>query len=424
MVPFDPLALAAQQLASDRAKTARFPGLFERKVRRMSTSPLAFLRGAAPLFYTLLAERPELAEGPDGEGWLTGDMHLENFGAYRPDPRSFGESATKKEKFDNLATFNLNDFDDAVVGPFRFDVLRLTTSLILAGRELGADGVRVLELCDALLGAYVKAAFASSRLPDAPIPVRALVEQVRTRSRTKLLDGRTRVERAGRRFVRDDPDRYRELPKAIQREVPRAFARYVKSLNPAERPEEPGALEVIDSVLRVAGTGSLGGLRIAVLVRGKQGREGGWIFDMKEQGDPSAAALVGKLDMDPALRVVTALRASLEHPPRMLGTTRLGRTSMFVRRLAPQEDKLALCRVNRYGDMQPAIHHDDLGSLAAYLGALLGKAHRRGARVRPKRPWNPGECARIVDHAIVIAGIHEAMYLAICKIERGILART
>jgi uncharacterized protein (DUF2252 family) len=423
MIPFESLALARRQLASDRAKTARFPGLFERKVQRMSTSPLAFLRGAAPLFYTLLAERPELATGPDGEGWLTGDMHLENFGAYRPDPRSFSETRTKKEKRANLATFNLNDFDDAIIGPFRFDVLRLTTSLILGGRELGADGVRVLELCDALLTAYVKAAFGVSRMPEPPQPVRLLIEQVRARSRRKLLDGRTHVERGERRFSRDDPDRYRELPKAIQREVPRAFARYVESLDPAERPEQASALEVKDSVLRVAGTGSLGGLRIAVLVRGKGERDGGWIFDMKEQGDPSAAILVGKPNMDPARRVVTALRASLEHPPRMLGTTRLGRTSMFVRRLAPQEDKLALNQINRYGDVEPAIHHEDLAPLASYLGALLGRAHRRGAHVRPKKRWTASECAQIVDHAIVIAGIHEAMYLAICKIERGLLAR-
>jgi hypothetical protein len=107
----------------------------------------------------------------------------------------------------------------------------------------------------------------------------------------------------------------------------------------------------------------------------------------------------------------------------MLGTTRLGRTSMFVRRLAPQEDKLALNQINRYGDVEPAIHHEDLAPLASYLGALLGRAHRRGAHVRPKKRWTASECAQIVDHAIVIAGIHEAMYLAICKIERGLLAR-
>src|SRR6202041_2803849 len=143
--------------ARDRQKTAPFRGLFERKLRRMSASPLAFLRGAAPLFYLILAEPPFLAEGPEGEGWLTGDMHLENFGAYRPDPHSFG----KGDDGDRRATFDLNDFDDAIVGPLRFDVLRLTTSLILGGRELGADGVMTLELCDRLLDAYARAAFGS-----------------------------------------------------------------------------------------------------------------------------------------------------------------------------------------------------------------------------------------------------------------------
>ena len=35
--------------------------------------------------------------------------------------------------------FDLNDFDDAIIGPLYYDVLRLSTSLILGGRELGAD---------------------------------------------------------------------------------------------------------------------------------------------------------------------------------------------------------------------------------------------------------------------------------------------
>lgn len=49
----------------------------------MLASPHAFLRGAAPLFYEILAARPDLAAGPPGEGWIVGDMHLENVGAYR-----------------------------------------------------------------------------------------------------------------------------------------------------------------------------------------------------------------------------------------------------------------------------------------------------------------------------------------------------
>src|ERR1700678_91454 len=112
MIPLDPSALARFQLQRDRAATKSVKGLFEHKLDRMSVSPLAFLRGAAPLFYEVLKARPELAKGPPGEGWLTGDMHLENFGAYRPDhatpdgPNGHAPSAV----------FDLNDFDDAIVG--------------------------------------------------------------------------------------------------------------------------------------------------------------------------------------------------------------------------------------------------------------------------------------------------------------------
>jgi uncharacterized protein (DUF2252 family) len=420
MIPIDPLELARRQLASDREKTAAFRGLFERKLRRMSASPLAFLRGAAPLFYAILHDRPFLAEGPEGEGWLTGDMHLENFGAYRPDPHSYGAS----EEGDARATFDLNDFDDAIVGPLRFDVLRLTTSLILGGRELGADGVTTLQLCDRLLDAYTRTAFGSGRLPTRPGPVRKLVQQVRARTRKRLLEGRTLRTGKLRRFVRDDPDdRYRDLPRAVRNELPRAFARYVTTLARQERPADPSALEVEDGALRIAGTGSLGSLRVAVLVRGKGGRDGGWIFDLKEQGDPSASILLGKPLGDPATRVVTAVRACLAHPPRMLGTTTLGGRSMFVRRLAPQEDKLELTRTNSHGDVEHAIHHEDLGPLAEYLGALLGRAHRRGARRPLGKAWSHAARKGIVLRAITIAGLHEAVYLSICKLEHAYLAR-
>ncbi len=394
MLPFDPVALARDQLEGDRARTARFPGLFERKIARMSVSPLAFLRGAAPLFYRMLAARPALAEGPGGEGWLAGDLHLENFGAYRPDKTA-----------EDGATFNLNDFDDAVVGPFRLDVLRLTTSLILGGRELGAGGTRALELCDRLLAAYSASAAGASHVPPVPRPVRTLIEQVERRSRVELLDARTVLRQGERRFVRGE--RYRDLPKTVVSKVPAAFLRYAAELDEKERPSKH-ELEIVDVALRIAGTGSLGGLRVAVLVRGKGGRDGGWVFDMKEQGVPSAATLLGKPRMDPATRVVTAIEACLAHPPRMLGTTKLLGLSMFVRRLAPQEDKLDLTR----------IRDSDLDPLAAYLGALLGAAHRRGASKKPIKAWSPAERDRIVDHAITIAGVHEATYLALCKLAR------
>lgn len=406
MLAFDPVLLAKRQLAGDRAKTARFPGLYERKIARMSASPLAFLRGAAPLFYEILSKRPDLARGPAGEGWLTGDLHLENFGAYRPDHGSYDNPAPRTGKnAAPVATFNLNDFDDAIQGPWRFDVLRLTTSLVLGGRELGADGTRALELSYRLLDAYVASAFGRPRPVPIPRPVRALVEQVAERSRAALLDGRTEIRKGKRKLVRGE--RYLDLPASVLDKVPAAFAKYAAGLLPeAERPSKD-ELTILDAALRVAGTGSLGGLRVAVLVQGKGGPDGSWLFDMKEQGVPSASVLLGKPKLDPALRVVTAIEACLEHPPRMIGTTKLGGLSLFVRRLSPQEDKLDLTH----------LRDQDLNALATYLGSLVGAAHKRG-RKKEAKPWTAAECDGIVDRAIAIAGLHEATYLALCKLTR------
>ena len=79
---------------------------------------------------------------------------------------------------------------------------------------------------------------------------------------------------------------------------------------------------------------------------------------------------------------------------------------MFARRLAPQEDKLDLVRI------APA----ELGAIAAYLGSLLGRAHRRGATKMPRRPWTREEQDALLDRALCMAGIHEAAYLAMCKL--------
>ncbi len=401
----DVRVLVDRQLEDDRARTRRFPALLTRKLDRMTSSPLAFLRGSAPLFYAMLAARPELAEGPPGEGWIVGDLHLENYGAYRPDSLSDGNHGTERKR---SALFDLNDFDDTLVGPWRLDVLRLTTSLLLGGRELGASGVVALALVDRLVDAWSAAVFDDEPLGNPPAPVEALLQQVHSRTRAALLDARTEVVRGRRRFVRGP--RYADLPATTLRALPRAFERYLDSVAEGDRPE--GSFEILDAALRIAGTGSLGSLRIAVLVEGKGGPNGAWIFDLKEQGTPSASAILRVPDLEPAARVCTGFRACIEHPPRVMGTTRLGRSSMFGRRLAPQEDKLELARI-RAADLEP---------LAAHLGALLGHAHRRGATKPARSRWSRSDRDELRRSAVTLAGLHEAVYLALCERARRLLS--
>ncbi len=400
MPHIDVTELVRTQLARDEVRCARYPGLFEHKVERMRPSPLAFLRGSAPLFYSILRSEPDLARGPSGKGWITGDLHLENFGAYRP--ASFAEEVEKKHAARENVVFDLNDFDEAVIGPWYLDVLRLATSFLLAGRELSASGADVIELAEALIESHAEHACAERSLPKTPRPIEELLAAVAGRSRARLLGARTKVVHGKRKFVRGP--RYRDIPTAIEQQVRASFAKYTEHLPPHEELSREQT-EILDVAFRVAGTGSLGSFRVGVLTKGKGGQDGAWIFDVKEQGNPCAEALLGRQTLRGAARVVAAIECSLARPPRSLGTTKLAGRSMLVRRLTPQEDKLMLSKL-RSADLLP---------LARYLGALTGTAHRRGATSPPKKPWNKVERGQVIEHAITFAGLHEAAYLAMCR---------
>jgi len=89
----------------------------------------------------------------------------------------------------------------------------------------------------------------------------------------------------------------------------------------------------------------------------------------------------------------------------MLATSVLGSIGLVVRRLAPQEDKLNLRQLKE----------SDLPPLAAYLGALLGRAHARGSAQTHRTPWSKSEQSELLGHAVALAGLHEAIYLALCQ---------
>jgi uncharacterized protein (DUF2252 family) len=154
----------------------------------------------------------------------------------------------------------------------------------------------------------------------------------------------------------------------------------------------------------VAGTGSLGVLRVALLAHGKGAPDKHWIFDLKEQREASAARLAGASALSPAERVLTAFRACVAPLPRLLGTSRLASSELLVRRLTPQEDKLALRQ------LEPEM----LGPLALYLGALVGTAHARGATQKTDAAWTQDEQNDLLRRAARMASLHEAIYLEWC----------
>jgi uncharacterized protein (DUF2252 family) len=390
-----PVELAKWQLSSDRERMAKTPWLFQHKVSRMLASPFAFLRGAAPLFYEVLKTDRGLASGPGGDGWITGDLHLENFGCYRVDPVWHG----------SRVVFDVNDFDDATVAPWRWDMTRLGTSLLLAARGLGLSGSASLDLLGELLDTHRRHARSVEAAPPEVPRIQRLVEGASAVSHAALLARRTSGHGEKRRFVRGD--HYRSISRALRLQVERAFARYAQAL-PQELLPAAGTFQVQDVAFRIAGTGSLGSKRFGILVHGKGGKDGAWMFDMKEQGEPSSSVLVNPPGDEGAVRVVQALRTCLAKPPLLAGVTTVGGRSMLVRRLAPQEEKLSLQGATA----------EELGPIVRLLAYHAAGVHRRGAK--GKRPrWTDKDVARLVSNVVTLTGLHEATYLAYCALTRA-----
>src|SRR5690348_11234378 len=98
------------------------PAAFRRKFRKMASSAFAFYRGSASLFYADMTGRyadDAFLTPQTSRVWIHGDLHAENFGTYM--------------NAEGVLVFNVNDFDEAYVGPFLWDLRRLCASIALLG---------------------------------------------------------------------------------------------------------------------------------------------------------------------------------------------------------------------------------------------------------------------------------------------------
>jgi uncharacterized protein (DUF2252 family) len=107
-------------LATLRAQDeGRLKELLPIRYGRMLQSPFTFYRGAAAVMAADLARTPDSGLHVQA----CGDCHLMNFGGFATPERNI--------------VFDINDFDETVPAPWEWDVKRLVTSFVLAGRSQG-----------------------------------------------------------------------------------------------------------------------------------------------------------------------------------------------------------------------------------------------------------------------------------------------
>jgi uncharacterized protein (DUF2252 family) len=101
----------------EASNAGRLPELIPIRIGRMLQSPFAFMRGSS----ALMAHDLSLLPHSGIQVWACGDCHLLNFGLFATAERNL--------------IFDLNDFDEAHPAPWEWDVKRLATSFVLAGRD-------------------------------------------------------------------------------------------------------------------------------------------------------------------------------------------------------------------------------------------------------------------------------------------------
>jgi uncharacterized protein (DUF2252 family) len=337
----------------------REPERLALKYQRMRVNAFAFFRGTCHLFYEDWTKGGPLDAAP--LAWLSGDLHLENFGSYKGDNR--------------LGYFDLNDFDEAYMAPATWDLARFVTSLYLAADALDIGDGDTRALGATFLDAYGfalhdgKARWVERSTAEGL--VRKLLRRVKQRTRRQLLDEITTGRHKGRTFMIEERHRL-----SVSRADRAAVVASLKTFAASEHcPEDfsGGFLRVLDVSRRVAGTGSLGIRRFSVLVEGTGGPDGNFILDLKE-ARRSALAPYGAAPQpswpNEAARVVSVQRRAEAIAPALLHVVMMGKTSFVLKELQPSTDRLTI---------DQSTSGEDLGLIMMTMGHVLGWSHLRGS---------------------------------------------
>ena len=360
--PIDALAVSA---------VGRVPALLTIKWQRMAVSPFGFFRGAVPIMAADLAVLPHTGIFTQ----LCGDAHVRNLGAYAaPDGR---------------LVFDINDFDETIRGPFEWDVKRLATSIILAGRECGNKS----GACDAAAALFLRSyrrsihAFARMTVMDvahfqvhrlqriAPVSqvLRKAEQATPQYNAARLLEQPKAPAKTAkgtpaphRIFMEHKPLQYRLSPAKAEM-ILDSLSQYRESLLP-ERQHFFDLYRPLDVAFRVVGTGSVG-LRDYIVYLEGNGSEDPLFLQIKEEPGSAYAPYLGEMGapQHQGHRVVQGQRAMQFLSDMLLGWTTIHNRQYLVRQLNDHKASIEMEDLKGEGLMQ----------YAEICGELLARGHAR-----------------------------------------------
>ncbi|MCX5332831.1 DUF2252 domain-containing protein [Streptomyces sp. NBC_00140] len=363
--------------AVEESSRDRIPELTALRVGRMAATPFAFLRGSAGLMAYDLARTPMTRI----RAQICGDAHAANFGLY-------GDARGD-------LVIDLNDFDETVQGPWEWDLKRLAASLVLAGREAGADEDTCRSAAHGAVGAYRRTMRLLAKLPvldawnaiadeelvshtdahDLVGTLQRVSEKARANTSGRFAAKSTeQTDDGGRRFV-DAPPVLRRVPDAEAAAVAGSLEEYLESLS-EDRLPLLSRHSVHDVAFRVVGTGSVGTRSYVVLLLDHRGEP--LVLQVKE-ARPSALL--------PHLVTAGFEAPAVEHEGRrvVLGQKRMQVVSDILLGWTSVEGRPFQVRQfrNRKGSVDPAaLAADQIDDYGRMTGALLARAHSHSADPR------------------------------------------
>ncbi len=346
---------------------AAAPAAFRVKFRKMAANPFAFYRGSAALFYADVAAMADpWADDRTSRVWIQGDLHAENFGTYMD---STGR-----------LVFDVNDFDEAYLGHFTWDVLRLVASIGLLGwqKALSDDDI------GALVGRYVRAytdqvrefatqggdsAF-SLKLGNTDGTVHDVLQEARLNSRAAMLTSRTERHGYERRF-REGP-RVRRLDDEEREKALAAYDAYLATI-----PEDLRFTSLNYRVKDVVGSGGFGigsaGLpAYSLLIEGQsEAWDNDIILSMKQGNVAAPSRVVTDRRIMAAFehhghRTAVSQRALQAHADPLLGHTELDGAGFVVSEISPYTNDLDWGGLTEPSEIAPVLD---------YLGRATAKTH-------------------------------------------------
>ncbi|AKP64014.1 hypothetical protein FC99_GL000640 [Levilactobacillus koreensis JCM 16448] len=337
----------------DKIRKLLIPELLPERTQRMGASAFSFFRGTAELMEADLNQQPSSTIST----FICGDAHIGNFGFYA--------SAERRLLFD------LNDFDEAGINPWEWDLKRLLVSVLLAGQANGFKEKKLRQLLPKVAESYrksIKQMFEQTTLSrfyplnevsklvtasaldeDSSNLLTAIVNRANKRDSEQVVRKFTTLDVRGNLCFRENAPRTTHVDDDFTSNVDAYFAAYRQTV----RPDVNLLLSqyhITDVVRHSVGVGSFGSRCYLILLTSIDGSH--LVLQVKEalptrrQGSQLATDVTVALEQTEGQRIVDCQKILQSSSDPFLGYFAGRKQSFYVRQFRDMKESIDLTQLD------------------------------------------------------------------------------